>query len=160
MKENKKFFLSRNFAENNNERLILISILSYYCRQIFNGTKMFEFRKSPIPVSALNKQMFVYSAKDDKAVIGSFKVKRIHEGNIEQILKITGYKERADGQEIVKYFKNCLRCYALELYDIHIFKKALSLKRMRTLDPKIQMPQYYTYINKNSPIYYELKTLS
>ena len=143
-----------------NESLILISIMSYYAKQIFNGTKLYEFRKSPLKESNLNKPIFVYSAKDDKAVIGSFKIKKIHKGNVNEIMNITGYDKREDGIEILNYFGNNPNCYALELYDIHSFEQPLTLKEMRRVNPNIQLPQYYTYIKRNSPIYNKILLLN
>ena len=43
-------------------RLIVISIMSYYARQIFAETKKYEFRKSPLKDDDLNKKIYVYSA--------------------------------------------------------------------------------------------------
>ncbi len=149
-----------NKENKNQDDLILISIMSYYAKQIFNGTKLYEFRKSPIKESSLNKQIFVYSAKDDKAVIGSFKVKQIHKGNVNEIMNITGYDKREDGIEILNYFGNKQNCYALELYDVQKFPKPLTLQRIKQLNPKIQMPQYYSYIKPNSQIYSELLSLN
>ena len=147
-------------GQRQNDSLILMSIMSYYARQIFDGTKGFEFRKSPLRASDLNKQIFVYSAKDDKAIIGSFKVSKIHHGNVEQIMQITGYDKRPDGNEILAYYGNNPNCYALELYDVQTFPKPLTLKELRRLDPNVQLPQYFTYINPNSPIYKQVKALN
>lgn len=143
-----------------NDSLILMSIMTYYARQIFDGTKGFEFRKSPLRASDLNKQIFVYSAKGDKAIIGSFKVSKIHHGNVDQIMQITGYDKRPDGHEILEYYGNNPNCYALELYDVHTFPKPLTLKELRRLDPNVQLPQYFTYINPSSPIYKQVKALN
>lgn len=142
-----------------NEKLILISIMSYYARQIFNGTKKFEFRKSPLKPYDLNKPIFVYSAKEDKAIIGSFEVVKVHKGNLNEILKITGYDKRSDRQEIIDYYKNCENCYALELSNITQFSKPLTLKQMRKIDNNIQLPQYYSCLTQKSPLYKEIKSL-
>lgn len=147
-------------TDNKQEKIILMSIISYYARQIFNGTKLFEFRKSPLRIEDLDKEIYIYSAKEDKSIIGSVKVRKIHCGNVKEILKITGYNKRTDGCEIVDYFGSCIHCYALELYDIQKFKKPLTLKEMRKIDPNIQLPQYFTYIRPNSLIYERIKELN
>lgn len=149
-----------NIKNRENNDIVLISIMSYYARQIFDGTKMFEFRKSPLNPTDLNKQIFVYSAKEDKAIVGSFKVKKIHHGNVHEIMHITGYDKRKDGIEILNYFGNNPNCYALELYDVQSFSKPLTLKEMRRIVPNIQLPQYYTHINCNSPLYNNLLQLN
>ena len=41
------------------DRLIVISIMSYYARQIFAETKGYEFRKSPLKDYDLNKKIYV-----------------------------------------------------------------------------------------------------
>ena len=48
-------------------RIAIISIMTYYARQIFDETKLYEFRKSPLRDELLNKKIYVYSAKEDKA---------------------------------------------------------------------------------------------
>ena len=56
--------------KNRRNRIAIISIMTYYARQIFDETKLYEFRKSPLRDELLNKKIYVYSAKEDKAIIG------------------------------------------------------------------------------------------
>ena len=136
-----------------------MSIMSYYARQIFDGTKKFEFRKSALKPQDLNKTIYVYSAKNDKAIIGSFQVEKVHKGTLDEILKITGYDTRPDRQEIVDYYRNCQACYALQLTNVRRFSKPMTLNELRRLDKNIQLPQYYCYIYPKSPIYQEVVKL-
>lgn len=130
-----------------NNEILIISIHSYYANQIFNGTKKFEFRKSPLKPYHLNKKFYVYSAKEDKAIIGTFRVSEILQGNTSEILKRTGYDIRKDKNEIVAYFgANNPNCFALKLYDIKKFKNPLSLSELRKIDSNIKLPQYYDII--------------
>lgn len=122
-------------------RIIVMSIMSYYARQIFDETKGYEFRKSPLKAQDLDKKIYVYSAKEDKALIGYMKVSEILKGNTTQILKSTGYDVRPDGYEIVDYYgKDFQRCCALKLYDVTEFEEYLTLKDMRRIDPNINLP--------------------
>jgi len=138
----------------NNDNIIIISILTYYANQILNGTKIFEFRKSPLKSNLLNKPIYIYSAKNDKAIVGKFKVDKILHGNSDEIIKLTGFDKRADKDEIINYFgisnKNC---YALHLIDIEKFETPLSIKELKVIDPQICFPQYYGYINNKSPLF-------
>ena len=86
------------------KRIAIISIMTYYAKQIFDETKLYEFRKSPLKKELLDKKIYVYSAKEDKAIIGYFKVSDILNGNTSKILELTGYDKRKDGTEIVDYF--------------------------------------------------------
>lgn len=135
-------------------KIIVMSIMSYYARQIFDETKGYEFRKSPLKDQDLDQKIYVYSAKEDKALIGYMKVSDIIKGNTSQILKATGYDKRPDGHEIVDYYgRNFQRCCALKLYDVTEFIEYLTLKDMRKIDPNINLPQYYSYIYENNPLY-------
>ena len=79
------------------KRIAIISIMTYYAKQIFDETKLYEFRKSPLKKELLDKKIYVYSAKEDKAIIGYFKVSDILNGNTSKILELTGYDKRKDG---------------------------------------------------------------
>lgn len=139
---------------NQRKKIALISILSYYARQIFDETKSYEFRKSSLKEELLNQKIYVYSAKEDKAIIGYFKVSDVLEGNTEEILKLTGYDKRPDGDEIVDYFgPNNPHCFALHLYDVTEFDQYLTLSDMRKINPNADMPQYIKYIYENDPLY-------
>ncbi len=141
------------------EKIVLISITSYYARQIFAGDKKFEFRKSSIREEDVGKSIYVYSAKEDKAIVGKMVVKKVHKGSLEEILKISGYDNRKDRGEIERYFANSKDCYALELEDVKSFTQKLTLKEMRGHDPKVSLPQYWAYVKQSNPLYKAIKQL-
>ena len=135
-------------------KIIIMSIMSYYARQIFDETKPFEFRKSALKSFDLNQKIYVYSAKEDKAIIGYMKVSEILHGTTKEIMRLTGYDKRKDGQEIIDYYGiNNNNCFALNLYDVTEFSKHLELKDLRKIDLNIDLPQYYKYFYEGSPIY-------
>lgn len=140
------------------EKLVVISIISKYAKQIFDGSKLFEFRKTPLKKELLNEKIYVYSAKEDKAIIGYFRISEVLCGNTEKILKLTGYDKRNDANEIISYFgKNNPKCYALRIYDVNRFTKPVTLEEMRKLNPKVTMPQYIKYVYEENPIYKIIK---
>ena len=135
-------------------KIIVMSIMSYYAKQIFDETKSYEFRKSPLRKEDLDKKIYVYSAKEDKAIIGYMKVSDILYGNTQEILRKTGYDKRKDGHEIIDYYGlHNNNCYALKLYDVTEFEEYLKLKDLRKLNPSVNLPQYYSYINQENPLY-------
>lgn len=97
----------------NQDKIRIMSILSYYARQIFNGTKKYEFRKSPLKDSDLNKKIYIYSAKGDKAIIGYLKVKNILQGTTEEILKKQDMTKEVTNKKLwiisEKIIKNAMR---------------------------------------------------
>lgn len=141
-------------SSKNKKRLAVISIMTYYASQIFDETKLYEFRKSPLKPDVLNQKIYVYSAKEDKAIIGYFRVSDILNGTTKEILMQTGYDKRFDGEEIVSYFgPNNQNCYALSLYDVTEFSEYLTLKNMRSISNNVSMPQYLKFIYEGDPLY-------
>ena len=50
--------------KNRRNRIAIISIMTYYARQIFDETKLYEFRKSPLRDELLNKKiMYILQKK-------------------------------------------------------------------------------------------------
>ena len=144
--------------KNHRNRIIIISIITYYARKIFDETKLYEFRKSPLENALLNKKIYVYSAKEDKAIIGYLKVSNVLKGNTNEILKATSYDKKQEKHEIIKYYgKNNPNCYALQLYDVTKFEEYLSLRDMKSISKNTNMPQYIKYIYDNDPLYEVIK---
>ncbi len=136
------------------KRIIVIGIMTYYTKQIFAETKLYEFRKSPIRKEFLNEKIYVYSAKEDKAIVGYFRVSDILSGNTKQIMQLTGYDQRQDGHEIIQYYgPDNQNCYALQLYDVTEFDEYLYLKDIRGVCGQVDMPQYLKIVYENDPLY-------
>lgn len=55
------------------------------------------------------------------------------------------------------YGQNFQRCCALKLYDVTEFEEYLTLRDMRKINPNVQLPQYYSYIYENDPLYQVIK---
>ena len=134
--------------------ITIISIKTYYANQIFNKTKIYEFRKSPLKNELLNKKIYIYSSKKDKAIIGYFKVDKVLNGNIVEILSKTGYGKKKDKEEIINYYGiNNSKCYAYHLYEVTEFKEKLTLEEMKKVYNKTTMPQYIKHIYEDNPLY-------
>ena len=74
----------------------------------------------PLRNELLNKKIYVYSAKEDKAIIGYFKVNDILNGNMDKILSATGYDKWQDGHEIDEALsgEECLNIIKNKEYDL------------------------------------------
>ena len=136
------------------EQLMLISIKTKYANQIFNGTKLYEYRRKSIGERNCNKKIFVYSSEEEKAIIGYIIVDKILEGNIDYILEETNNKNNG---EIIDYFKGCDKCYALKIIKSVKFKTPIYLSEIKKKEKKFVVPQFYRYIKENEYIYEELK---
>ena len=134
--------------------LLLISIKTKYANQIFNGTKKYEFRRKSIGEKNINKKIFVYSSEEEKAIVGYIKVENILEVDLNYILYKTNY---VNNQDIIDYFKDCEKCYALKISEAVKFKEPLYLSDIKDKEKKFVVPQFYRYIKENEYIYDELK---
>ena len=99
------------------EPVLLMSIKTKYAKQIFQGIKKYEFRRKSIGEKNCNKKIYIYSSKDDKAIIGYIIIDKILSGDINFVLKNTN---SLNNQEIKNYFNNCSKCYALHISKLAI----------------------------------------
>ena len=136
------------------EPVLLMSIKTKYAKQIFQGIKKYEFRRKSIGEKNCNKKIYIYSSKDDKAIIGYIIIDKILSGDINFVLKNTN---SLNNQEIKNYFNNCSKCYALHVSKFYKFSKPLNLKEIRNNYERCAIPQFYRYIKTTDPIYTELK---
>ena len=136
------------------EPIMLISIKTKYANQIFNGTKLYEYRRKSIGEKNCNKKIFVYSSEEEKAIVGYIIVDKILEGNIDYILEATNNKNNGD---IIDYFNGCDKCYALKIAKAVKFKNPIYLSEIKKEEKNFVVPQFYRYIKENEYIYEELK---
>jgi len=136
------------------EKLILMSIKTKYANQIFNGTKIYEYRRKSISKENLNKKKFIYSSEVDKKIVGYITIGEILEGTSNYILEKTSNQDNVD---IMNYFKDCDKCYALKISSVIKFENPISLADIRKEDEKFAIPQYYRYIKETEPLYQILK---
>ncbi|MBQ7141388.1 MAG: hypothetical protein IJO32_07810 [Bacilli bacterium] len=136
------------------EDLVLISIKTKYANQIFDGTKIYEYRRKSIGEKNCNKKIFVYSSEKEKTIVGYIIVEKILEGSVDYILEVTNNKNNS---EIINYFSGCDKGYALKISKAVKYEKPLSLEEIKKHDKKFVVPQFYRYIKQNEYIYNKLK---
>ena len=130
--------------------LLLLSIKTKHANKIFNGTKVYEFRKKSICSKNINKKVFIYSSEKDKKIIGYIIIDKILEGNIDYILKETN---NVDNESLKEYFSISNTCYALHIKKYKKLLKEISLEEIRKFDEHFNVPQFYRYIKKDDYLY-------
>ncbi len=123
---------------------ILMSIKTKYVKQIFNGTKMFEYRRKSIGDKNLNKKVYIYSSEEDKAIVGYVIFDKIIGDKVDVVLKETGV---TNIQSMVNYFKNKDIGYALHIKEYHEFKEKIKLEDLKKIAKDFVVPQFYRYIS-------------
>lgn len=136
------------------EKLILMSIKTKYANQIFNGTKKYEYRRRSIGEKNLGKKIFVYSSEKERAIVGYIVANEIIEGTSNYVLEQT---ENINNLDIINYFKDSPKCYALKISEAVKFKKPIPLVSIREKQEKFVIPQYYRYIYETEKMYEILK---
>ena len=131
------------------EEVLLMSIKTKYANQIFTGIKKYEFRRKSIGEKNCNKKIFIYSSKEEKAIVGYIIVDKILSGNIEKIMELTNNNNK----ELKNYFNDCCICYALHISKHYRFVEPIKLEDIKTKYKKNVVPQFYRYIREEEPIY-------
>ena len=119
----------------------LFSINPQYAEQIFDGKKLFEFRKQKCK-RTINK-MVIYETSPISKIIGEVDVLDILEDTPENIWNITSKNSGISLDFFNSYFKNRKVAYAYVLSNPVIYKKPICLKELNIK----AAPQSYIYID-------------
>lgn len=126
---------------------ILISIETKYADKIFNGTKLWEFRKVLPKALTENAVMVVYSSKKDKALVGEFRVGEVLRCSLSELMTKT--ESGPDSQKwFESYYKGKDLCCAMEVKEPVRFQSKLSLDGIRRELPNFRPPQNFIYIKE------------
>ena len=129
-------------------KYILLSIQPRIVKEIIEGKKKFEFRKKfpNLNTSDINKKIIIYCSKPTMKIIGSFVVKSYYHSDFESLMKTINstedYKKR-----ISNYFTDKSSCHALEISELNLYEKTLSLPYLRKKHIGFCPGQSYRYLN-------------
>lgn len=137
----------------NNKGIAVLSIHSIEAKEIFNEIRHYDFRKKPLHNNLLNEKIYVYSATNEKAIIGYIRISEVLCASTEEILKLTGYNKSSIRDKIRNYFGLYNKqCYAYKISEAIEFDEYLPLEEMK----KIYSFEFYPFISivyKNNPLY-------
>lgn len=135
-------------------KLILMSIKTKYAKEIFNGTKKYEYRRKSIGEKNLNNKIYIYSSQEEKAIIGYIIIDKILEGDINYILNETN---NLNNKDIIDYFECSSKCFALQIKEYVKLDNLIKLDDIKKIDRSFNVPQFYRYIKENEYLYKLLK---
>lgn len=120
---------------------IIMSIKPKYVREIIEGKKKYEYRKSIFKNDI--DRIYIYSSSPVKKIVGYFKFKGYLKDTPSNIWNETQDYAGIDKKSYDKYFDGKELAYALNIYNFHEFEEYI--------DPKIifdnfTAPQSYKYI--------------
>lgn len=133
---------------------VLLSIKPRYAKQIFSGSKRYEFRKSFLKCgdggdndeAGHRITVHMYLSSPVKKIVGYFTTEEVIEDHPQQLW--TRFKGSAgiDEEEFFCYFGDKQRGYAIRIDDV----KVLSPKDPWVLFPGFVPPQSFCYIDQQA----------
>lgn len=143
------------------KKIVLMSIMTKYSNKIFNGTKLWEFRKNLPKISADDELVIVvYSSKDEKAIVGEFTAGRILKCSFDELMHITGNENDERAIEwFDNYYKGKEKCCAIEIINPKRYDKSIKLETIKLCDPSFRPPQNFVYIKSGDSIHKLIKKI-
>lgn len=122
---------------------VLLSIKPEYADKIFNGTKLFEFRRAIFRNPGI-KTVVVYASAPVQQVIGEFEIEEIIQEPIEVLWGLA--KDHGGVQErfFFEYFSEKQTGYALKIRNPTRYEEAKDLQK----DFQLRPPQNFVYIDE------------
>ncbi len=120
---------------------VLLSIKPEFAERIFNGSKMYEFRKV-IFKNADIKTVVVYASSPVQRVIGEFDIESILSDEPERIWEKTADSSGISKEFFFDYFKQKDIAFAIKVEAARRYKTPVSLQDAYNVNP----PQSFCYI--------------
>ena len=120
---------------------VLLSIKPVFAEQIFNGSKIYEFRRTIFKNRDVNT-IIVYASSPVQRVIGEFEIEEIIYDTIQTLWKKTYRHAGISQEDFYKYFVSKDKGYAIKIKKPYRYKRPLSLQR----DFKLNPPQFFVYL--------------
>lgn len=127
---------------------ILLSIKPEFVKEIFNGNKKFEYRKSIFKNTNV-KSAIIYATMPIGKIVGEFSIEKILEDVPSQIWQYTSTKSGISKAFYDLYFEGRDKAYALQIGELIQYKEPINpYKLIEDFVP----PQSFKYISDDSII--------
>lgn len=123
---------------------VLLSIKPEFVKEIFEGRKRFEYRKSIFTKDVTS--VIVYSTKPEGLIIGEFEVKRVLCESPEKLWSDTYEYSGITKDFFDQYFVGRSKGYALQISNPRRYKKPINPFDLYT---SFVAPQSFKYIEEN-----------
>ncbi len=124
---------------------ILLSIKPEFSNKIFDGDKLFEFRKQ-VPKKRFDK-VLVYESSPTQHIVGWFRVGRIIKGHPDDVWQTCKQDGGIDKNRYYQYCKGNQQIYAFEIMETHRFASPINpFKLVDNFTP----PQNFAYLETSS----------
>ena len=120
---------------------VVLSIKPEFAFKIFEGDKIYEFRKAIFKKKGI-KKVVVYASAPISMVIGEFEIADIIHDELENLWKITNAHAGIDEKYFYDYFDNREMGYAIKIKSSFLYIDRLCIRKEFGLTP----PQSFAYL--------------
>ena len=122
---------------------VIISIRPTFCKMIFSGKKVYEYRKKVFTRTDINK-VYVYASKPISKIIGYFTIDHVIKCNANDMWEMT-YKDGGVNKEYFdEYFKNCDMAHAIKIDEVVMLDIPIDPKKVIK---DFHAPQNFMYLD-------------
>ena len=120
----------------------LISIRPNFCHLIFDGKKLYEYRKKVFTRSDVDK-VYIYATKPICKIIGCFTIDTIITDTPSEVWSIAHEHGGITKKQFNDYFKCCKVAHAIKIKDLKRFDEPIDPK---TVIKDFAAPQNFRYV--------------
>ena len=122
---------------------VILSIRPNFCKLIFSGQKMYEYRTRVFTRSDIDR-VYVYASKPICRIVGYFTIDHVIEDSPSNVWEITHEGSGISKEYFDAYFKSCHTAHAIKIGEV--------VKLDTPIDPKeviknFHAPQNFMYVN-------------
>ena len=124
---------------------VILSIRPTFCKLIFSGQKMYEYRKRVFTRSDVEK-VYIYVTKPICRIVGYFTIDNVIEDSPNNVWQISHWDSGISKEYFDAYFNGCDTAHAIVIGQV--------VKLDSPIDPKkviknFHAPQNYMYVDKD-----------
>lgn len=134
----------------------ILSIKPNFCKLIFNGQKIYEYRKRVFKRTDIDR-VYIYASKPISRIVGYFTIDHVIDNSPSNVWELT-YKNGGISKDYFDaYFKNTHTAYAIKIGE--------AVKLDTPIDPKevikgFQAPQNFMYVDSDLYIFNKSNNIS
>lgn len=125
---------------------ILLSIKPEFVKDIFEGEKLFEYRRSIFKRADISK-VVVYATMPIGKIVGEFRIERIIEDSPQEIWRKTSKVSGLSKKRFDKYYEGKKTGFALQITEPRLYEKPID---PRIYNETFVPPQSFRYIEECS----------
>lgn len=124
---------------------VILSIRPTFCKMIFSGQKVYEYRKQIFTRKDVDK-VYVYATKPICKIVGYFTIAAMIEDNPTEIWKITHKGSGITKEYFDAYFRGCDMAHAIAIGEVVKFDTPIDPKEVIK---NFTAPQNFMYVDSD-----------